>query len=78
MKKHSGKFTHTGLLTAIFGVLVMGTAFAASGMAPTSTTGAFNEFYFSMLGFMNNFSLIFLMSGFAILGFGLYLKKGAD
>ncbi len=74
MKKHSGNVIYFGIMTSIFGFLLMGAVSAATGLVMRGAFTALEE----MADAAGNLALILLALGVLSVGAGMLMRSGAD
>lgn len=74
MKKHSGKVIYFGMMTALFGLLVMGAVSAATGIVAGAPGGAVAD----MAEAAGTLSFGLLAAGAVCVAAGLFMHGGSD
>ncbi len=77
MKKHSSSMTYIGLMTALYGLLLMGAVYAGSSIGTASPIITLNEFYEALVQSLEGVSslLVFLGALFLLAAFFLRGKE---
>ncbi len=76
MKKHSSAFTYIGLMTALYGLLIMGAVYAAASISTATTVSPLNLAYVSLSQSLGGVSTIFVWLGVLVLAIGLLSWNG--
>ncbi len=76
MKKHSSAFTYIGLMTALYGLLIMGAVYAAASISTTTPVSPLNLAYASLSQSLDGISTMFILLGALVLTIGLLSWKG--
>lgn len=71
MKKHSSAFTYIGLMTALYGLLIMGAVYAAASISSSSPAAPLNSAYSSLSQSLDGVSLMLVLLGALVLAIGL-------
>ena len=74
MKKHSGSISYVGIMVALFGLMLMGAAYAANFLLTSPSSAPPSGVFGSMVDTANLVSLILLVFGSIFLAFGIYLR----
>ncbi|MCI0504062.1 hypothetical protein L0Y65_05120 [Candidatus Micrarchaeota archaeon] len=78
MKKHSGIVLEIGILVLLFGILLMGTVGAASGMISGSPLAFAGAYASGIAQGASDISFAVILIGAAFLGLGLFMRTGSD
>jgi hypothetical protein len=78
MKKHSSAMTHIGMMTALYGFLIMGAVFAASSISATSPVATLNGFYETLSLSLSGLSSFLVMLGALVLVIGLFMWRSSQ
>ncbi len=76
MKKHSSTFTYIGIMTALYGLLIMGAVYAAASISTTSQVSPLNLAYASLSQSLSGISTLFVLLGVLVLAIGLLSWNG--
>lgn len=78
MKKQSGLVLEIGILAMLFGILVMGTVEAVSGMVGSSGLASAGIQATQIAKAAGDLSIAVIAIGLAFLGLGIFMRSGPD